>query len=225
MYFSKLKQYKNVNIVNFVQLRENSIVNLPADSRTITKLLCFSALPQQCSNGCWCHYLFEANVNVLDCSHTNVTSLTQIRVPNETLWLVAKYNHIPNLQWSENLDTIQHFDLQHSGVRNITDDFFSKIKHMKKRTFLNLANNYLSVFPKSLNGTSFSQVYLARNPIDCNCEMLWFANWLNVTEPDSENRIVKDYDQVLCVGGKWNGTQVYKLSAEQMGCYPKIIAK
>ena len=129
------------------------------------------------------------------------------------------------MQWSENLDTIQHFDLQHSGVRHITDDFFSKIKPMKKTTFLNLAKNDLKVFPKSLNGTSFSKVYLAGNPIDCYCEMLWFADWLNVTDPHSENRIVKDYEQVVCTGGEWNGTQVYKLSAEQMGCLPKIIAK
>ena len=141
------------------------------------------------------------------------------------MWLVAEYNHIPNLQWSENLESIQHLDLRNSGVRNITDDFFSKIKSIKKATFLNLANNNLNVFPKSLNGTSFSQVYLAGNPIDCNCQMLWFANWLNTTDPNSENRIVKDYNQVVCVGGKWNGTQVYKLNAEQMGCYPKIIAK
>ena len=161
----------------------------------------------------------------MDCSHTNVTNLTQIRVPNETMWLVAEYNQIPNLQWSENLESIQHLDLRNSGVRNITDDFFSKIKSIKKATFLNLANNNLNVFPKSLNGTSFSQVYLAGNPIDCNCQMLWFANWLNTTDPHSENRIVKDYNQVVCVGGKWNGTQVYKLNAEQMGCYPKIIAK
>ena len=141
------------------------------------------------------------------------------------MWLVAKYNHIPFLQWSENLDAIQHFDLQNSGLCNITEDFFSKITAMKKSKFLNLAHNDLKDFPKSLNGTSFSQVYLAGNPIDCNCQMLWFADWLNVTDPHSENRIVKDYKQVLCAGGKWNGTQVYKLNAEQMGCYPKIIAK
>ena len=96
---------------------------------------------------------------------------------------------------------------------------------MKKTKFLNLARNDLKVFPKSLNGTNFLEVYMAGNPIDCNCQMLWFADWLNVTDPHSENRIVKDYKQVLCVGGKWNGTQVYKLSADQMGCIPKIIAK
>ena len=184
-----------------------------------------SASPLQCSNICWCHYFFKEKANVLNCSHTNITSLVHLLIPNETEWLIAKYNHIPNLQWSDNLDTIQHFDWQNSGVRNITDDFFSKIKSTNKTKFINLINNDLKSFPKTLDGTNFSQVYLAGNPIDCNCQMLWFAIWLNATDPDSEIRIVKDYKQVLCTGGEWNGTQVYKLSAEQMGCYPKNIPK
>ena len=86
-------------------------------------------------------------------------------------------------------------------------------------------NNDLRTFPKTLNGTSFSKVYLSGNPIDCNCDMLWFAEFLNTTHLKSRRRIVKDYDQVLCVGGKWNGTQVYKMNAEQMDCFPKILAK
>ena len=90
---------------------------------------------------------------------------------------------------------------------------------MNRTKFLNLANNNLKTFPKTFSGTNLTQVYLAGNPVDCNCEMLWFANWLNVTEPHSENRIVKDYKQVVRTGGMWNGTQVYKLSAEQMGCH------
>ena len=76
----------------------------------------------------------------------------------------------------------------------------------------------MKTFPKTFSVTNLTQVYLAGNPIDCNCEMLWFANWLNATEPHSQNRIVQDYKQVVCVGGKWNGTQVYKLSSKQMGC-------
>ena len=137
----------------------------------------------------------------MDCSQTNITRLTELPIPNETMWLVAKSNHIPNLEWSQNLDTIQHFDLQNSGVHHISDDFFSEIKSMKKTKFLNLVNNKLKAFPKTLRGTNFSQVYLGGNPIDCNCEMLWFADWLNTTEP----RIVQDYRKVLCAGGKWNG--------------------
>ena len=80
--------------------------------KTLSFLL--SASPLQCSNNCWCHYFFEEKANVLNCSQTNIRSLTELRIPNETMWLIAKSNHIPNMEWSENLDTIQHFDLQHS---------------------------------------------------------------------------------------------------------------
>ena len=194
--------------------------------RNITKYyFLFSASPLKCSENCWCHYFFKEAANVLNCSQTNITSLSELRIPNETMWLITRSNHIPHLQWSESLKAIQHFDFQNSSVGYITDEFFSKISGTKKTTFLNLANNYLKSFPITLNGTSFSEVYLAGNPIDCNCDMLWFAHWLNTTEPQSQNRIVKDYKRVLCAGGRWNGTQVYNLSPVRMGCYPKNIAK
>ena len=99
-------------------------------------------------------------------------------------------------------------------------NFLPKSKMTNTTKFLNLANNNLKAFPKTLKGTQCSEVYLAGNPIDCNCDMLWFTNWLNAT---NVRRMVKDYKRVLCAGGKWNGTQVYKLSAVRMGCYPKNI--
>ena len=110
-------------------------------------LFLLSALPLLCSNSCWCHYFFEEEANVLNCSQTNITSLTELRIPNETMWLVAKSNDIPYLVWSNSLKTIQHFDLQDSGIFNIADDFFSEMAATKTTTFLNLANNYLQKFP------------------------------------------------------------------------------
>ena len=126
-----------------------------------------------------------------------MTSLTELQIPNETMWLVAKSNSIPYLQWSGNLDVIQHLDLQNSSVVNIADDFFLKITAIKKTSFLNLANNNLKTFPKTLNGTNFSEVCLAGNPIDCNCDMLWFTEFLNTTNPQSGSRVVIDYEKVL----------------------------
>ena len=185
----------------------------------------FSASPLLCSNNCWCHYSFEEQANILNCSNTHTTSLTQLPIPNETMWLVAKSNEMPYLQWSEKIVHIQYFDLQNSSICKIEDTFFSEIKIRNTTKFLNLANNDLENFPKSLKGTNFTQVYLAGNPIECNCDMLWFADWLNTTDPQSQNRVVIDYRHVKCVGGEWNGNQVYKLSAEQMGCIPKKLAK
>ena len=141
------------------------------------------------------------------------------------MWLVAKSSHIPYLQWSNKLDAIQHFDLQNSGIRNITAKFFSQMKTMTKTAFLNLADNNLKAFPKTLNATNFSKVYLAGNPIDCNCHMLWFSYWLNKTNCQSNGRIVKDFERVVCEGGMWNKLQVYKLSVEQMECYRNTIVK
>ena len=108
------------------------------------------------------------------------------------MWLVARSNHIPRLDWSKNLTPIQHFDLQNSSVRHVTDNFFSKIQSVKEVNFLNLANNNLKALPTTLNGTNFSEFYLAGNPIDCNCDMLWFAEFLNRTDQFGR-RIVRDY--------------------------------
>ena len=157
---------------------------------------------------------------MLDCSRTNLTSLTDLQMPNQTMWLIAQADNIPYLEWSKNLDAIQHFDLQNSSIQKIYDDFFSSIQ----ASFLNLKNNQLKSFPKSLNGTNFSEVYLAGNPIDCNCDMMWFADWLNRTNRMGR-KVVKDVDQVICVDGQWDGRPVYLLNANQMGCYPEVIAK
>ena len=155
---------------------------------------------------------------MLNCSQTSITSLTELRIPNETMWLIARSNQMPNLQWSKSLNVIQHFDFQNSSVRQISNDFFTEITAVKKISYLNLANNYLKSFPQTLNQINFSQVYLAGNPIECNCDMLWFAQFLNTANDSSGSRIVKDYKRVVCAGGRWNGTQIYRLSANLMGC-------
>ena len=158
---------------------------------------------------------------MLDCSRTNLTSLTDLQMPNQTMWLIASYDNILHLDWSKHLDIIQHFDLQKSSIQEISDDFFTKTQ----AKFLNLKNNGLKSLPKSLNGTNFSEVYLAGNPIDCNCDMMWFADWLNRTNPVTGKRVVRDYDKVICEGGKWAGRPVYLLNLKEMGCYPRVLAK
>ena len=63
-------------------------------------------------------------------------------------------------------------------------------------------------------------IYLGQNPIDCTCETLWFSDWLvNSTTPSGE-RIVQDFQNVTCFGGKWDGIPVYKLDPIEMECYP-----
>ena len=53
--------------------------------------------------------------------------------------------------------------------------------------------------------------------------MLWLISWLNNTRVSGQ-RLDQDYQDVICTGGQWNGTPVYKLNQVKMGCYPKNVA-
>ena len=68
------------------------------------------------------------------------------------------------------------------------------------------------------------KVHVSGNPIECTCDSTWFADWLmNFTAP-SGVRVVKDYDEVTCSGGEWNGTAVHEVDAVEMGCFPTKLA-
>ena len=66
--------------------------------------------------------------------------------------------------------------------------------------------------------TDLDEMYLAGNPIDCSCDASWLAHWLVNFVTPSGVRIIKDYMNVTCSGGSWNGTRVNQLDAMRMGC-------
>ena len=83
---------------------------------------------------------------------------------------------------------------------------------------LDISNNAFSSLPKELqNLDKLKAVYIAGNPIVCNCDMLWLISWMNKVLPDGTN-IVRDYEEVKCSNIK---KVIYKLTAVEMGCFPK----
>ena len=62
-------------------------------------------------------------------------------------------------------------------------------------------------------------IKLAGNTITCNCDMLWLISWMNKFSPGG-TRIVSDYGKVKCSNVP-NGKLIYKLTAVEMGCFPK----
>ena len=151
-----------------------------------------------------------------------MTSLSDIFVPNETSWLIAKDSKIHHLQWSdesiENLHQMKHINFINSSIFSIDPNFFSKLSTLGEVRYLNLAGNKLKSFNQDIQQSGLSEIYLSGNPIECNCDMFWFAKWLNTTKGPSGPRIVKDLQDIRCDGGEWHGAQVYKLTQEQMGC-------
>ena len=145
-------------------------------------------------------------------------------VPNETTWLIANHNSVNYLCWSDNIKDIEHFEIHSSNIFTICDEFFSRINRTGKAKYLDIAKNNLKVISKSLKSVEQLEVYLAGNPIECNCDTLWVTQWFNTTG-GSGHKTVKDYKDIKCVNDKWKGLQVYQLNGIKMGCFPKILAR
>ena len=189
-----------------------------------TLSLFITVLPVNCSQKCSCYHKFNEYISALICSNTRLKNLSDLVVPKETSGLIANDNRIDELQWSEesseNIHGMEHITLANSSIYSIGPNFFSKLANLTKLRYLNLADNKLEVLNKNISHLRIPEIHLSGNPIECNCDMLWFAQWLHTTLHPTGPRIVKDYEDVRCVGGEWNGKQVYKLTKEQMGCFP-----
>ena len=152
-----------------------------------------------------------------------MTSLSQIYIPKETNSNDSKIHHLEwSVESSRNLHELELFNLANSSIYSIGSNFFLKLANLTKLRYLNLADNKLRIFNENISHIRVPEIYLSGNPINCNCDMFWFAEWLNTTLYTTGPRIVKDYRDIRCVGGEWNGLQVYKLSKEQMGCFPTV---
>ena len=185
----------------------------------------FAVFPVSCSDGCSCYYLSDRRANLLNCSNAGISNLDNLTVPIETQWLISDCAGVAQLYWSSNLENLEYIDLSGSNFISICDDFFIRLKNISKVTHINLSKNRISHFPKKINLVRSLDLYLAGNPVDCNCEMLWFVEWLNSTDNRTDTRPVKDYKEIRCSGGKWNGAQVYRLNQVVLGCVPPIMAK
>ena len=118
------------------------------------------------------------------------------------------------------MENIVHIDIQKSNIISICDECFSNLATEGDITYLNLAHNNIRTFSETLQTVhSLEEVYLAGNPINCNCDMIWFAEWINATTP-SGVRIVKDYQDIKCSGGEWDDVLVYQVDGTKMGCLP-----
>ena len=74
---------------------------------------------------------------------------------------------------------------------------------------------------KTIKSAALESLYLSGNPVECGCEMLWMANWMENSTSASGHRLVPDYKNVICASGAEMGTPVYKINPVKMGCYPK----
>ena len=171
--------------------------------------------PERCLNNCRCYHRQDLRVNIYDCSHGNRFPVT---VPNNTDWLLCSHSGITSLP--DNipfLENITKLDISNNDLHTIPEHTLSSLN---KLIILDVSNNALLSLPKRLQHLDkLEAVYVAGNPITCNCNMLWLISWFNKFLPDG-TRVVRDYNNVKCSNTS-TGKLIYKLTAVEMGCFPK----
>ena len=117
------------------------------------------------------------------------------------------------------LRTIITLNLSANVITKICED---TVTYMKTGSIveLNISNNNITWIPSELsNISSLQSVMLSGNKFICNCKMTWMIKWISKRTRDGKS-IVKDKEKVICHSGLLVGKQIYKLTSEEMGCYP-----
>ena len=172
--------------------------------------------PVPCMNNCRCYHRQDFRVNVYDCSEGNGFPMN---IPKDTDWLFCSNSHISrlpiNLSFLENITTL---NISNNNVQTIPENSLTALVNFRKLKMLDISDNKFTILPKELQHLEgLEAVYIANNPICCNCEMLWLIGWMNKFLPDG-TRIVRDYVKVNCSNIH---KQIYKLTTIEMGCFPK----
>ena len=110
---------------------------------------------------------------------------------------------------------INHIELQYNNISKVSGNFVKSMGHLD---YVDISNNNITALPEVVTDLSNMTLYIGNNPYRCTCDMLWMANWLNIS---TANNIVKDYKQVRCESGKKQaiGKPVYELTKENLDCF------
>ena len=183
----------------------------------------FTATPVSCGDQCYCYYSISDDYNVYNCTSTESKLL-----PNDNnMTRIADYFDFSNnkvVQFCKPrnyIKTISVLDLSANVVSQICDDAIKFLQSGKMKN-LNLANNKLTNLPRSISKiTSLQVVKLSGNNFTCNCHMTWMIDWFK-DRTQTGQRIVEDYDRIVCANGKMKGKKIYQLKPEDMGCYNEL---
>ncbi|XP_042316892.1 toll-like receptor 7 isoform X2 [Sceloporus undulatus] len=186
--------FKNLTKLEKLDISENSLDSIPPDV--------FDGLPPKlkelrlANNNMktfkWDKLLVLEKLEVLDLSNNLLTT-----VPREL---------------SNCSKTLQKFLLQNNRIKKLTDNFLQDAFPLK---YLDLSFNKIktlrkSSFPKNVIN-NLDTLVLNGNPFKCNCDLVWFAWWINQTSVT----IPLLATDVTCAGpGAWKGKSVVYLDLE-----------
>ncbi len=143
----------------------------------------------------------ENDANTVNCSFNSMTKLPN-SVLSSTEVLVMHGNNLNELGYADPyLFQVKVFDLQGNSIENINDEIYNGI--FLSAESIKLSNNSLKYISQLLQHVqNDSKIWLGGNPFECNCDMMWMRDWLQI----STN--VMDRENITCGSGQWKGKTI-----------------
>ena len=97
---------------------------------------------------------------------------------------------------------ISHLNLSSSQITSIGAQAINLI--IDEKTYLNIRNNSLKYLPKKIENTrNTTELWIAYNSYECNCDMMWMRDWL------VQATNVMDKENTTCASGDMIGIISY----------------
>ncbi len=144
-------------------------------------------------------------------------------IPNDTDRFILTRTNITHLCESfPYFNKISSLSLVSSRLTEICDDALGDILSSHTLKQLDVSKNNIQHFSIVWTKKSriLSRIWLSGNPVECGCDMIWMADWLENATTRSGSKLVQDYRDLVCSSPTENGTPVYKLDKVILGCYP-----
>ncbi|OWF54065.1 protein toll-like [Mizuhopecten yessoensis] len=146
-----------------------------------------------CPSGCFCQERPNSYDLFVDCRDAGLISLP-LALPHATYGNISLHldnNNIEYLTQTNYSHQISNLTISNNQLASIDS---SVIKSMNNLKYLNVENNRINYIPKELQLLAFSNVSISGNPLLCDCNMTWMAEWINLSPQAKDSQITCDDD-------------------------------
>ncbi len=134
----------------------------------------------------------------MNCSYNNMTKLPSNILPGSEQLILTGNNLVSLESLDDKFVGVTKFNFRGCNIKHLSDKA-AKIL-LLNTVDLKLSKNKLKQIPKVFQTVkSQTKVWLAENPLECHCDMMWMREWLQ------NDTNVMDKENITCALGKWKG--------------------
>ncbi|XP_045156373.2 protein toll-like [Mercenaria mercenaria] len=170
-------------------------------------------ITNNCPSGCFCQDRPHNDTFLVDCTGAGLTEMPDV-IPDHSrskLELILDGNSIGALKNTTYLPQIYNISIVGNQLNSLDKDVLSGMN----ATRLDFRNNRITTIPREIKKFSYSSVQLSGNPLECDCDSMWMAEWI---ELDSD-----EGDMSLTCDSKTGVRTIVDISLKALGCTNELL--